>query len=338
MDQTLYDSLTHTAYALYQNLFHPIENFLAGKDIIVIPDEFLYFLPFGSLIKEIPDSGIINFASLEYLVKHYAFGISYSASLWIRYAGLKRGEMEVLAFAPNTERMEDSTVHSNTLPGSKEELKYLEEHLSGLFIKGKEVTKDTFISLVEDKEALLHIAGHANPGNKREGGYILMGEPGSEGENARLYEYEITTLDLKSDLVNLSACNTGTGVMSQGEGIFSIGRSFTQAGSPSVVFTLWDVNDERTHLIMQDFYGKLIKGEKLNHALRYSKLKYLNTSPSYLAHPYYWAGYQLAGNLSPYKSGFNFLSWAIPGVSVLSFFLLGYLILRNSRRRSDASS
>ena len=60
-----------------------------------------------------------------------------------------------------------------------------------------------------------------------------------------LHTYEIYNLELKGELAVLSACSTGDGKLQKGEGVISLARAFTYAGIPSVVMTLWDVEDIR---------------------------------------------------------------------------------------------
>ena len=93
-----------------------------------------------------------------------------------------------------------------------------------------------------------------------------------------MYAHEIYQLDLNADLVVLSACETGYGKFNQGEGVMSLARSFMYAGTPSLVVSLWQVNDQSTAIIMQLFYEKLEKGMPKDIALRQAKLEYLKNA------------------------------------------------------------
>ena len=72
-------------------------------------------------------------------------------------------------------------------------------------------------------------------------------------DNNFLQAYEISKMNLKADLVVLSACETGYGAYKKGEGIISLGRSFMYAGVPALVVSLWSVNDVSTSVLMQFF-------------------------------------------------------------------------------------
>jgi CHAT domain-containing protein len=102
---------------------------------------------------------------------------------------------------------------------------------------------------------------------------------------------EIRRLHLNADLVTLSACNTGVGPVGE-EGVASIVNAFIEAGSQSVVSTLWELEDHATAHLMTTFYGHLGRHEEKAEALRQAQLEMLNSGSP----PYYWAGFVLAGN------------------------------------------
>lgn len=100
---------------------------------------------------------------------------------------------------------------------------------------------------------------------------------------------------LRADLVTLSACETGLGQELRGEGIVGLTRAFFYAGTPSVLVSLWKVDDASTAELMTDFYEHLRKtGERDKAAaLRQAQLKLINANR--YAHPYYWASFILQG-------------------------------------------
>ena len=81
--------------------------------------------------------------------------------------------------------------------------------------------------------------------------FIHMVEP---EKMVYLHTYEIYNLDLNGELALLSACSTGNGKLQKGEGVLSLARAFTYAGMPSVVMTLWDVEDISSGNIIPSFY------------------------------------------------------------------------------------
>jgi CHAT domain-containing protein len=102
---------------------------------------------------------------------------------------------------------------------------------------------------------------------------------------------EIRNLHLNASLVTLSACNTGVGPVGE-EGVASIVNAFIEAGSQSVVSTLWELEDHTTAHLMTAFYDHLGHREEKSAALRQAQLEMLNSGEP----PYYWAGFVLVGN------------------------------------------
>jgi len=100
-----------------------------------------------------------------------------------------------------------------------------------------------------------------------------------------------------TQLVVLSACETGVGVMSSGDGVYGLRRALVLAGAESQVVSLWRVNDVSTQALMRDYYGELAHGTGRAEALRQAKLHLLR-QPRY-AHPYYWAAFIPAGDWTP---------------------------------------
>ena len=109
-------------------------------------------------------------------------------------------------------------------------------------------------------------------------------------------------MNMHATLVVLSGCNTGDGVISSGEGVMSLTRNFILAGAPSIVHSLWKVQDETSVVLMDKFYENLSKGESKNEALRNAKLAYIQSVTPSMVNPYYWSGYVLTGNPKPIVS------------------------------------
>jgi CHAT domain-containing protein/tetratricopeptide (TPR) repeat protein len=105
---------------------------------------------------------------------------------------------------------------------------------------------------------------------------------------------DIYNLELNADLVVLSACQTALGKQITGEGLIGITRGFMYAGSPRVIASLWNADDEATAELMKKFYeGVLKNGQRPAEALRAAQLWMLK-QPRWKA-PYYWAGFVLQG-------------------------------------------
>jgi LPXTG-motif cell wall-anchored protein len=131
-------------------------------------------------------------------------------------------------------------------------------------------------------------------------------------------------------MVVMSACNSGSGTLYQGEGLMSLARGFILAGAASVIKTAWDVNDEVSATIISAFYYNLSKGMQKDEALRKAKLDYLKASPPSQANPYYWAAYEVMGDDSPVTGNNRNIIIAAGSCAI---FLIGFLIFYFRRRR-----
>jgi CHAT domain-containing protein/Tfp pilus assembly protein PilF len=113
-------------------------------------------------------------------------------------------------------------------------------------------------------------------------------------EDGVLTALEAANLNLRgTKLVVLSACETGVGDISNGEGVYGLRRAFAIAGAESQLISLWQVSDRGTKDLMVDYYQRLIAGEGRSEALRQVQLKML-THPIY-QHPYFWAAFIPSG-------------------------------------------
>ena len=110
---------------------------------------------------------------------------------------------------------------------------------------------------------------------------------------------ELASLDLwGTQLVVLSACDTGRGDVKLGQGIYGLRRALFIAGAETVVSSLWKVNDETTRLLMEDYYHHLRAGQGRAEALREAMRALRKTRP----HPYYWAPFIALGRDTPLRS------------------------------------
>ncbi|MCS6795580.1 MAG: tetratricopeptide repeat protein, partial [Raineya sp.] len=112
-------------------------------------------------------------------------------------------------------------------------------------------------------------------------------------EDGMLTAYEAQTLDLgETDLVVLSACETGAGEVRNTEGIFGLQRAFQVAGANAVVTSLWKVDDAATEFLMSNFYNAWLKGvskyDALQSAMRETRKKY--------PQPYFWGAFVMVNN------------------------------------------
>ncbi len=167
-------------------------------------------------------------------------------------------------------------------------------------------------------------------------GLALAGanNPGDEGILTAL---EVLGLNLRgTDLVVLSACETGVGEIRQGEGVYSLQRAFQEAGAKSVLATLWKVDDKATQLFMEKFYTRYMSGMSAQKAVRDTQLDFINSKR--YSHPYYWSSFVMIGGRSDdldqmelqiekvvaEKSGYKFIISVIAIIMGLALLILAH--------------
>jgi CHAT domain-containing protein len=262
-------------------------------EITIIPSGRLGTIPMEALPYGKPGTG---FATTKYLVSRYAIGYEFSAGLIAQK--LKESDAvqnpSILLCAPITFPEKD---HLNPLPGTEKEI----EAISGLFgpsssniIKYADANEERVKSADISKYSILHFATHGivdetDPELSR----IFLNENASE--DGYLFAGEIYNLNLNAELAVLSACQTGLGKYSKGEGVIGLSRALVYAGAENLIVSFWSVADESTSELMTDFYSTLLKNptKGFRFALQQSKTKMIDSKK--FAEPYYWAPFVLIG-------------------------------------------
>lgn len=280
------------------------------NQVSIIPTGVLNYVPFETL----PTGG----NNIEMMINKYQMKYDFSAALAIKKRKESHsGEAKFSAFAPYLDIGNNSD--APTLNG-KEELEQLSELITGDYFKNGSATEATFKNQSGDF-SILHLATHAVANDRNPNQSYLMLSPGEEDEeDGSLYAYELYNMQLKTDLVTLSACNTGYGEIKNGEGVMSLAHAFAYAGSPNIVMSLWPVPDKSTSEIMVNFYRNLIEGMPKDRALHEAKRQYLQTADDYGKHPYYWAGFVFSGNPEPLtfqQTRYAYLSWILVVIALI---------------------
>jgi CHAT domain-containing protein len=263
-------------------------------------------LPKGRVIVS-PDGTIVPFSALsfsasqaQYLVKDYAFGYTYSAKFL---------NQEKKFVAPNAFLGVAPVQFKNNqlkLTDSDLSLQRIAEHFSSpqLLLKDK-ATRKTFLETM-GKYQVVQLYTHALANDTTAQLYL---------SDSIIKASELTTKELlPTELVVLSACQTGIGKDAKGEGVFSLSRSFAMLGIPSTLTTLWKVDNQATYQITELFYQYLDVGLSKDLALQKAQNEYLSKNISGLNMPNFWAGYVLVGDNSPLKKNNSLLYWILGGL------------------------
>jgi CHAT domain-containing protein len=303
------ESYKEIGHLLYQSLLKPLE--VKSGNIIIIPEGVLSRLPFEAL-GSIP---LIGQANVSYLNDLKFFDLPVSG---------RPNNNQVIAFAPEYK----NTLGYAQLTSTVKETELLQELFTATVFKGVSATKNRFIEYAPDYD-VVHLAMHATSDTVNYGNSSLVFDDGG-----RLTFDEISALDLPAEMVVLSACNTANGKQLPGEGLMSLSRALTLAGTRSLLHTLWQIPDTETAEIMSGFYQNLADGMTKDEALAKAKREFIQDNPI-KRHPWYWAGFVLNGEKSSVQierkeSRIGRFALLIP-----ILLLIIYLI---SRRRSFAFS
>ena len=302
---------------LYQELLASEESTLeAYNSIIIIPDGQLDYLPFEVLLTDSVDPYhpyknlpfFIRKASIQYafsprsLLEDTDFPFSRNPS----YAG----------FAPSYANGESVTPVSlsrsrySPLTHNRREIEEVGEMMEGQLYLGNAATKTAFQEDI-GRQRIVHLAMHAfvDDHNPLASGLVFASDDSTQ-EAEILRAYEIYALELSTELVVLSACQTGIGKQQRGEGMMSLARAFRYAGCPSIVTSLWQANDPTTQKLMVSFFQYLKSGNTKAEALQKAKLDFLNHATIVEAHPFHWAPFVLIGEDDPVQRGSGLPYWA----------------------------
>jgi CHAT domain-containing protein/tetratricopeptide (TPR) repeat protein len=312
------------AYNLYTKLIEPFSDQIQNKKITIIPDGKLNYLPFDALLTEMPDtSEVIKFNLLPYLIKSNSINYAYSANLLYQFSHIqKKAKNRLLAFAPkynaDTVVFENEKLILTQLPGVQREVDLIASEIKIDLFRNESATEENFRKHSKDYD-ILHLAMHAFINDSLPAFSRFAFSQNNDNQPQKdgwLNTADIYNLDIKARLTVLSACNTGSGNLRKGEGVMSLARGFLYAGCPTIVMTLWEVEDNAGTKIMSSFYQNLKKGRSTDEALRLAKLNYLENANPRMAHPHYWLGYVSIGNAIPLFRSYDYYFF---GLLVLAF-------------------
>jgi CHAT domain-containing protein len=334
-----YSNINNYANALgymYKILIRPVEKWIKGDKITIIPDGEISYLPFEAFIFDNTHVNISDFSNVQFLINKYSISYSFSSSLILRKNVPKKSKIKVLSFVPFYEPKDAGFNTFSELGGALNETHSIYKWFSGKRFEGPKATVEEFRKEIL-KTAIFHLAMHSYPDtNDSRYSYLQFWTADPTKKEGRLFNYEISLSEMNSPMVVLSACNSGSGILYHGEGIVSLARGFILAGASSVVKTSWDINDEVSAEIVTRYYKKLSEGNSKDESLRFAKLEYLKGSPPSYSHPYYWASYELVGDNSPLIGNDHWNKTAIilfltSGCLLIVFYLRWRRIFPDSR-------
>ena len=322
-DPTRADTHPASLQKLYGWLIAPLKPYLKTPTLGIIPHGVLHYLPFAALTD-----------GQRYLVDDYVlFTLPSASALPFIQKNRKEAADQVLALGDPT-----TTEPLPALNFAREEVAAMTGSAEAQALLGKAAT-ETALRSQAGTAGLLLLAAHGtyNSANPLYSVIHLAGDAQNDGQ---LEVREIYGLNLKAatDLVILSACETQLGTLSAGDEVVGLSRAFLYAGTPTVLASLWTVDDESTALLMKQFYAHLREGLNKGQALRQAQMDVRARYP----HPYSWAAFVLSGDVgkrSAPGSDYAFILLIALGVLFIGILsIAGWKRFRQDRAgRSDQS-
>ncbi len=288
------EPLSDAAGSLFDLLIRPVLARLEPDDrLVFIPDKSLHRVPFAALLDR---------KTKRYLIQDRTIAVAPSATLFLW--ALERDRRLVLHQTPTVLAVGNPLFDPSLapslppLPSAEAEAR----SLAGLFpgselVLGKEATREAFLAAAGRHE-LIHFGGHAVVNEESPLLSYLLMSPSGQGDHGLLYAHELYGVRLASTrLVTLAGCRTADGPVGS-EGVLSLARAFLAAGVPSVVASLWDIDDARAAGFFRRFYPYLLAGRDPSTALRSAQVAMLSNRST--AAPANWAAVEIigAGDLS----------------------------------------
>lgn len=263
------------------------------EKLILLPSGRLGTIPFEALFIK---KRFENFEDVTYAISKHAIRYEFSAGLLLQKAKAEENTNTESIFLCAPIQF-NQRANLGDLPGTELEVNAISKMFEGnaTAVKFSEATETAIKSNSIEKYNYLHFATHgivdeSNPELSR----IFLNT--SFNEDGDLYSGEIYNLKLNADLAVLSACQTGLGKYSKGEGVIGLSRALTYAGARNIVVSFWSVSDESTAQLMTEFYQDVLKKsiKDFSVSLRQSKLKLIQEKK--YSSPYFWAPFVLIGN------------------------------------------
>lgn len=342
--ESSYLLLAKNGRSIYQKFLEPALKKEGVERLVLIPDGMLNYVPFEVLLTEKPDYQTIDFKALPYLIKKQTISYHYSSTLKLfsRSSVKTNGKMLAMASSYDKEAFINAKGFSardyrirtsvDDLPGAKREVKYLSETFAGKFLYGKKSNEENFkLYSKKNPYSVIHLAMHGIVDSKQpEYSSLVFTHSDNKEEDDLLHAYELNLLEINTDLVVLSACETGFGKYERGEGVVSLGRGFMYSGAPSLVMTLWPINDKATSVLISAFYNELAMGYGKDVAMRNAKMIYLEGAKNITAHPFFWASFINLGDCKPIELKKHWTWWQMALMITPIIFLIGFFVRRKN--------
>lgn len=293
-----------SAVELYELLLGPARGLLKGKRLLtIVPDGMLWEVPFQAL-QPAPGRHLIEESAVAYAPSLTVLREMKKARGTAR--GGATGPVSLLAVGnplTGTQAVERLGKRLSggaliPLPEAEEQVRELQRlygaQQSRVYV-GPDAREERFKADAGNYR-ILHLATHGifDDASPMYSQIVLAHEEGDAREDGFLEAWEMMNLDLRAELVVLSACETARGRVGAGEGLIGLSWALFVAGSPSTVVSQWKVDAAGTTVLMLEFHRGLRAGQSKAVALQQATLKTLQDRR--YRHPFYWAPFVLIGD------------------------------------------
>jgi CHAT domain-containing protein/predicted negative regulator of RcsB-dependent stress response len=264
---------------LYDSLILPVEGYLGERNLVIVPSGHLNDLPFGALVKD-----------NVYLLERHSISILPNASILQIIGGRSSDRVSHSLLAVGN----PANPSVSSLPATAEEVKSIARLYSNhVTLIGTDATEASVKKKMKDFN-IVHIATHGifNYDFPLLSALALAPDDSDDGmlQLSELYNLRLPN----TSLVVLSACETGRSWIKKNEDVIGLVRGFFFAGAPSVIASLWQVEDQSTARLFTTFHTLLQKGYPKGEALRRAQLQICKSPET--SHPFFWAAFELFGN------------------------------------------
>lgn len=282
------ETFKNVSHNLYKLLFAPVEEKMhsAIDKVHILPFAEIEPLSFDLLIEQNPNSA--DFRNLPYLVKRYYF--SYGLSATVSFLNLIENECfehDLAIYTPTLDSYKESNLEYAQAVGAN-----ISKAWNAPYFTDDATEKNFARSLTNTQVVIIMSHGNSSSDLNAQNKTILF-------QDGFMSMDEVYELEVNSQFVVLTACETGVGFRDRGEGSIGLVRAFAAAGARSVLSAKWAIDETTSLNILSGMFKHLKNGCSRSKALNLSKNEHLARCVPREGNPIYWAGMNIVGDHGP---------------------------------------
>ncbi len=296
-----YPAFVQSSYRLYKTLLPSLS--LSFGSLIISPDNVL--IPFDALCTDT--------LTKRMMVQDFAISYTYSARFLLKpFIARNKSTGDFFGMAPVRFPV---AMQLSPLQSSKAALASLKEYYPGAtLLSEKNATRHALLENIS-AYTIVNLYTHARADSNSAEPELFLSDSAIRLSELQMIQKPAT------QLVVLSACQTNTGKLASGEGVYTIARGFAMAGIPAAVATLWKADEQATYFITGEFHKNISQGMAKDIALQQAKLSWLKQADREHSLPFYWANLTLMGNADAIVKPAPAYWWFIAAALVLSLVI-----------------